>query len=85
MLKTVLITGASRGIGAATAKVFASHNYNVIINYCHSKELSEELCSKLTEEFHIKAFAIKADISNQLEIENMLDQIKEKNIQGLII
>ena len=30
----VLITGASRGIGASTAKLFASHNYNVVIGYC---------------------------------------------------
>ena len=43
MTKTVLITGASRGIGAATARVFASHNYNVVINYYNSKEKAEEL------------------------------------------
>lgn len=81
MTKTVLITGASRGIGAATARVFASHNYNVVINYYNSKEKAEELCNNLIKEFQIQAFAIKADISKQLEIENMLNQIKEKNIQ----
>ena len=47
-MKTVLITGASRGIGAETARVFAEHRgeYSVIINYNKSageaKALAEE-------------------------------------------
>ena len=37
MKKSVLITGASRGIGAATALEFASEGYNFAINYCNSQ------------------------------------------------
>jgi len=81
MKKTVLITGASRGIGAATAKVFASHNYNVIVNYHHSKEKAEQLCQNLEKDYQIKAIPIKADISNQIEIDTMLEEIKKQNIQ----
>lgn len=80
MNKTVLITGASRGIGAATAKIFASHNYNVIINYNHSKEKAEILCQSLEKKYQIKALPLKADISNQKEIDSMLEEIKKKNI-----
>ena len=36
--KTVLITGASRGIGRAIAILFAKNNYNVVINYNKSEE-----------------------------------------------
>ena len=36
MNKTVLITGASKGIGAATAILFAQKGYNVVINYNNS-------------------------------------------------
>ena len=36
--KVVLITGASRGIGASAAKEFARNGYNVVINYFNSKE-----------------------------------------------
>lgn len=80
MPKTVLITGASRGIGAATAEVFASHKYNVIINYCNSESEAKKLCEKLEQEYHIKTLAIKADISDAKEIDNMLQIFKEKNI-----
>lgn len=41
--KTVLITGASRGIGAATARSFARDGYRVAINYLHSHEAAEKL------------------------------------------
>lgn len=81
MSKTVLITGSSRGIGAATARIFASHNYNVVINYCKNKEKAEKLCAELEEKFSIHAIAIKADMSQKDEINNMLAEIKKKNIQ----
>ena len=38
MKKTVLITGASRGLGAYIAKVFAKNNHNIIFNYNNSEE-----------------------------------------------
>jgi len=81
MLKTVLITGASRGIGAATAKVFASHGYNIIVNYNKSKEQAKQLCQNLEKEYHIKAIFLKADISNQQEIDTMLETIRNLNIE----
>ena len=37
-MKTVFISGASRGLGAIIAKTFASNNYNIIINYNKSEE-----------------------------------------------
>ena len=39
--QTVLITGGARGIGAATARLFAANGYNVIINYRTSKEKAD--------------------------------------------
>ncbi|MCI8575558.1 MAG: SDR family oxidoreductase [Bacilli bacterium] len=81
MARTVLITGASRGIGASTAEVFASHQYNIIINYNHSEMEATELSKMLTEKYQIKTYTMKADISNQSEIDNMLKEIKKQNIQ----
>jgi 3-oxoacyl-[acyl-carrier protein] reductase len=48
MAKTVAITGASKGIGAATARLFAAKGYNVIIGYNNSKSSAEELRAELT-------------------------------------
>ena len=47
--KTVLITGASRGIGASTAYKFASNQYNVIINYNNSYEEAIKLEKNIVE------------------------------------
>lgn len=63
MKKTVLITGASRGIGRETAKLFAKNNFNVVINYNNSEDYAKELFEELTKEnYSIRIF--KADVSN---------------------
>ena len=48
MSKTVLITGSSKGIGAATAILFAQKGYNVVINYNESYESASLLCRSLS-------------------------------------
>jgi len=73
MNKTVLITGGSRGIGASTAEVFASHGYNIIINYLNSIQKAEKLKKELEEKYSVKVLTIKADISKETDIKNMLD------------
>lgn len=72
--KIVLITGASRGIGAETAKLFAKEGATVIINY-----LSDEMAAKsVLNEINNNGILIKADISKQDEINSMFEQLFEK-------
>lgn len=59
-MKTVVITGASRGIGAETARLFSKNGYNVVINYNKSEEAAKKLESELEN-----AVAIKADVSTE--------------------
>lgn len=72
MLKTVLITGASRGIGAATAEVFAENGWTVIINYNSSGEKAHALAEKTG------GFAVKADVSDPVQTEEMINAVIEK-------
>ncbi len=73
-MKTVLITGASRGIGRATARKFAKMGYNVAINYNNSKAEAEELCAEIRENGG-SAQIFQADVSKKTEAESMIVEI----------
>lgn len=85
MNKTVLVTGASRGIGRAIAAAFAKNGYNVAVNYNNSTEPAEKLCAELRN-FGIKAAAFRADVSKRSEVDKMISEIKNSlgNIDILV-
>nr|MCR5353132.1 SDR family NAD(P)-dependent oxidoreductase [Clostridiales bacterium] len=73
-MKTVLITGASHGIGKACAEKFASLGFNVAVNYKSSKDAAFELCESLCK----KGFSAKpyfADVSKEEDVKNMFDAV----------
>lgn len=74
--KTVIITGSSRGIGAATAEYFASKNYNVVINYNFSETEANELKERLIATYNIEAIAVQADISKEEDCLRLLEETK---------
>lgn len=69
--KTVIITGASHGIGKATAKFFAQKNWNVVINYNNSEQEAKELLSEISE--YSSASVFKADVSKKDETDKMAE------------
>ena len=85
-MATVLITGSANGIGASIAKEFARNKYNVIINYNTSKDEALTLKSELEKKYNVDVLTIKCDISNELEVINMIDNAINhfKNIDVLI-
>jgi len=76
MEKTVLVTGASKGIGAACIKKFASIGYNVIIHYNNSKEDALALEKEINNNYPVKTLCVKANLDNEIEIKNMIEKIK---------
>ncbi len=73
-MKRVLITGASRGIGAACARLFAKSGYDVIINYNNSKEEALGLAREIGAE------TIRADVSSSAQVDDMFKAAGEVNI-----
>ncbi len=74
MQKVILITGASRGIGAATAKLAGERGYAVAVNY-HSNRAAADKVVKHIEQAGGRAFAIAADIAVEAEVVAMFETI----------
>lgn len=72
-MKTVLVTGASRGIGKAIATKFYENGYKVIINYNNSEKEALKLQSMLPG-----SDAVKADVSNEEDVKSMIETIVKK-------
>jgi len=74
--KVVLITGASRGIGAEIARSFAKEKARVVINYNKSEQEAINL-SKEVDKLGGVSLLIKADISKYQEVKNMFETVKK--------
>jgi len=69
-----LITGASRGIGAATAKLLAQQALHIVINYHKNKQAAEKVAEKIIKSGG-SAQIISADISKESDIEKLFAEI----------
>jgi 3-oxoacyl-[acyl-carrier protein] reductase len=69
--RVALITGASRGIGAATALALASAGVRVIVNYVNHATRAEEVCHSITKNGG-KAIAIQANVENLDAVQKMI-------------
>ena len=79
MEKVGLITGSAKGIGKAVAMEFAKRGgYKIVINYLHSKTEAEELKKIIEEQYNIDVLLIQADVSNEKEVKNMIQEIIEQ-------
>lgn len=74
MSKVILITGASRGIGAATARLAGQRGYDVAVNYATSKEPAEAVVADIRKGGR-KALAIQADVSKPDEIARLFSTV----------
>ena len=71
--KTILITGASGGIGSETARLFAEEGANITINYFSSPKRAEKTV-KQVKDLGREAFVIKADVSEPDEVSLMVKE-----------
>jgi 3-oxoacyl-[acyl-carrier protein] reductase len=71
--RVVLITGAARGIGAATARAFAGEGASVVVNYLTSRDEAEALAASLPD-----AIAVRADVSDEGEIDRLFAAVVDR-------
>ena len=77
MNKVVLITGASRGIGAATAVLAAQRGYAVALNYRQDAAAAEDVLAQLRALPHAAAcMAVQAEVSDEAQVLRMFEQVR---------
>ncbi|MNJ28757.1 Glucose 1-dehydrogenase 1 [compost metagenome] len=74
MDKVIVITGASRGIGAATARLAAREGYRICINYLSDDEAAQRVLADVRE-LGAEAIAVKADVSVEDEIIHLFQRV----------
>jgi len=71
--RVLMVTGASRGIGAATARLAAKAGYGVCVNYVRSREAAEAVASE-ARAAGAKAVAIQADVGEEAEVMRLFEE-----------
>ena len=74
--EVAIVTGASKGIGAAAAKALAAEGAAVAVNYSAGKEGAERVASQNTREGG-KAIAIQADVSKATDVKRLFEETKK--------
>ncbi len=69
-----MVTGSSRGIGAATARLLGSQGFRVCINYRSDHDAAEALLAELTSD-RIDAIAVRADVSAEEDVTALFDTV----------
>ena len=74
--KVAIVTGASKGIGAAIAKHLAAEGAAVVVNYASSKEGADQVVDEITKRGE-KAIAVQADVAKKKDIERLFTETKK--------
>lgn len=78
MLKghTAIITGGSRGIGAAVTRKLASLGADVAVVYAGNAKLAQEVCAQCTESYGVRALAYQCDVADFGQVKETVNRIK---------
>lgn len=75
--KVTLITGASRGIGRAAARMFAQAGSDVAVNYVSNDAAADSVRAEC-EKAGVRAITVKADVSDRTQVEAMIGQVMDE-------
>ena len=85
MDKILLVTGASRGIGAATSLLAARQGWSVVVNFNARGDEANALVQRITDQGG-RAMALQADVYNEAQVMAMFEQIDSQwaRLSGLV-
>ncbi|MDO8537538.1 MAG: SDR family NAD(P)-dependent oxidoreductase, partial [archaeon] len=75
--KIAIVTGSSRGIGRATALLFAKEGAKVVVNYFNSEKEANSVVNEI-KKLGSEAIAIKCDVSKEQEVKKMIEETIKK-------
>lgn len=73
--KVAIVTGSSRGIGAATARLLASHGAKVAVNYSQSQQKGEEVLEEIRRAGG-QAILVQADVTDRQQVDNLVTRVE---------
>ena len=73
-VNVLLVTGASRGIGAATARLAAARGFSVGVNYLGNRTAAERVAAEI-ESSGAKAIAVRADVGEEAEVAKLFETV----------
>jgi NAD(P)-dependent dehydrogenase (short-subunit alcohol dehydrogenase family) len=76
MSKVALVTGGSRGIGAATALYLAAKGYNICINYKSNSDAAAQVLAQV-KSYGVKGISVQADVSNENDVVRLFHEIDD--------
>ena len=83
--KALLVTGASRGIGAATARLAAANGWRVAVNYVRDEQAARKVVSEIEEQGG-EAFMVQGDVGSEADIMDIFQAVDRRfgNLEGLV-
>lgn len=78
--KQALVTGASRGIGAAIAEAYAKEGCNLVLTCSNSFDTLKELADRLQQEYAIRCIPVQADMSSESDVHRVFEQFTRLDI-----
>lgn len=75
--KVALVTGSSRGIGAATVKLLASHGAKVVVNYASSEEAAHRVVTQISSAGG-RAMLVRADVTSREDVDGMVKAVERE-------
>ncbi len=77
MRKVAIVTGSSKGIGAATAIRLASDGYDVCVNYLSNESAANEV-AHIAKTYGVSAISVKADISSETDVKQLFEKVGQE-------